>query len=719
MMNIALPGTPVDSHRSSHSDDAGPAQVSAAFLDDDAKHMQRMVDKRTAKVKAEIRDFQERVGERVTKFREKISELRKQNDELLAENNRLCTIINAGGGQSGPGLDFHALAAAVKKKTSAIKTAHDRRQERRVQMRQGLVMDVERFEMENYDEYYEDEESEDLNVCQRAFRVMYRRIAACLYGCLCFKKDIASIQIRYGVGMAAYFAFYRYMFVSTSVLVLGWSMTFCYQVIQYAIDKRDKFFVTQGLYPKFFFYSSLVIPVWVFVLSMVFTIMYLTLASIFKLALEHRKSITGNATSQYEGTFRYSAVTLNAWDYKCVSRREINDATLVTTQYLKEVLHEDHVAEQIANRTQFERAVLHARKIIGLFFNVVVILISSAVVIGVSLYKKSITKNMSAAGFGVLANYIVPTVLAFIKTIFPLITIAITEFEKHDDSAELLKHQMWRLFFGKQTFVMALVGVSFRTIQTNQSFEEETYVCIEDEIGVSLFNAALIEFFTSKIAVLMTHLVKASLRRAGCCCKCMDSMLAKEEFRASEGVVDLIYFQSLVWVSVPLFPFGGVLCTLFLYFNFKFEKYTLLYFRGAPRATKSLGIEFVTFLMLSVVSINAIYVWFLTVNWDCENSGLFNNRTPVDAVLAILDRFNLRFVVYASWYCLLMLIFLILYLFSRNHNFAKQQQLKELQKLHAKESAALNKTIQRQALTLEVVHDHRGDGFKEEKKAAT
>jgi len=34
----------------------------------------------------------------------------------------------------------------------------------------------------------------------------------------------------------------------------------------------------------------------------------------------------------------------------------------------------------------------------------------------------------------------------------------------------------------------------------------------------------------------------------------------------------MLYFQSLLWISMPLYPFGGVLAALLMWCNFKWEK---------------------------------------------------------------------------------------------------------------------------------------------------
>jgi len=193
------------------------------------------------------------------------------------------------------------------------------------------------------------------------------------------------------------------------------------------------------------------------------------------------------------------------------------------------------------------------------------------------------------------------------------------------------------------------------------------------------------------------------------CCSCLADWWVHEEFRASEGVVDLIYFQSLIWISIPLFPFGGVLSTLFLYLNFKFEKLTLTHLRSAPRATKSLGMAYVSFLLLSVVSTTAVYYWFMVSNWDCQTKsnntdGIFAENTPYETILNFLQEVNISFLFWAGPYAFSCLVVAVLYFFKKNENASQDVKFQEIQKMHVKEIEFLKNTVKRQAMTLEVLN---------------
>jgi hypothetical protein len=40
-------------------------------------------------------------------------------------------------------------------------------------------------------------------------------------------------------------------------------------------------------------------------------------------------------------------------------------------------------------------------------------------------------------------------------------------------------------------------------------------------------------------------------------------------------MVEVLYFQSLVWTSVPFYPFGSILSAILMIFNFKWYQFAL------------------------------------------------------------------------------------------------------------------------------------------------
>ena len=39
-----------------------------------------------------------------------------------------------------------------------------------------------------------------------------------------------------------------------------------------------------------------------------------------------------------------------------------------------------------------------------------------------------------------------------------------------------------------------------------------------------------------------------------------------------QGTINVLYFQSLLWISLPLYPIGSIIAPLLMYLHFKWQK---------------------------------------------------------------------------------------------------------------------------------------------------
>jgi hypothetical protein len=127
----------------------------------------------------------------------------------------------------------------------------------------------------------------------------------------------------------------------------------------------------------------------------------------------------------------------------------------------------------------------------------------------------------------------------------------------------------------------------------------------------------------------------------------------------SESAIAALYFQSLCWISLPLYPIGSILCPIFLYLNFKFELLTLVRLRGRPTqnwSDKTTNAFFTHFCKsrivlsrfphfdrglcsdnLSLLLALAAYYYFIASPWICESpSGTkYGPYTDIESAIPI------------------------------------------------------------------------------------
>jgi hypothetical protein len=61
----------------------------------------------------------------------------------------------------------------------------------------------------------------------------------------------------------------------------------------------------------------------------------------------------------------------------------------------------------------------------------------------------------------------------------------------------------------------------------------------------------------------------------GILAKCKKVPLVKREIETSKQIISCVYFQAIIWITFPFFPFVAVLSPFFLYTDFKFQVWRL------------------------------------------------------------------------------------------------------------------------------------------------
>lgn len=186
----------------------------------------------------------------------------------------------------------------------------------------------------------------------------------------------------------------------------------------------------------------------------------------------------------------------------------------------------------------------------------------------------------------------------------------------------------------------------------------------------------------------------------------------------SQNIIDLLYFQSLVWISLPLYPAGSILCVLLLFTNFKWERLKLTVFMSRPLSSwsdKNTTTFFNNFYNVTLATCLLTYMYFLNSSWSCAgNLGPFAGapgNVPVNVFEAYAEQFGLSIlysivtnvsdIVRRAHRALLMMhgnsapylaaavVLYALWRFRSNHQRTLERLLERTETLHLKETTAL------------------------------
>jgi hypothetical protein len=193
------------------------------------------------------------------------------------------------------------------------------------------------------------------------------------------------------------------------------------------------------------------------------------------------------------------------------------------------------------------------------------------------------------------------------------------------------------------------------------------------------------------------------------------------EFLISEGLINLLYFQSLVWIAMPLYPFGSIFSVLFFWANFKFERLVLTHLTSKPSrpwSAADASAVFAGFYNLTLALVFASYYFFLNSAWPCALGGGGSSSGPFALVAGNVAWAAVREKADAArlgWlysalsspvlYLALAAVFLLRQLFALNRVDALQQLHTRSSEDARREIAALHQVIARNN---QVISAHKG-----------
>jgi len=241
-------------------------------------------------------------------------------------------------------------------------------------------------------------------------------------------------------------------------------------------------------------------------------------------------------------------------------------------------------------RTAAERAALRGRRLIGIFFSISYTVLAWAIIIVLQLNALTINEALQRGNAGIIADLAVPIAVSAVNVALPVLTNWVTDFERWDYPATTLRLQIFRLYSGKiLNLLINVAGYGILVAQQNLPGAQQGVLqlelvggatlpvrivrpdfprwgCAENQVGTTLLLFVTVEFVVDKLvsiskAVFFRFLWPLFTRQPW----------VREPFPIAQKVINLIYFQALLWLSMPYFPFIAVVAPLALHATFKFD----------------------------------------------------------------------------------------------------------------------------------------------------
>lgn len=576
-----------------------------------------------------IMQFRERVKKEVTKREEKftlvIKHLQKTRDAAVKECEGLRAVIEeleqsmVANKQANKKNEWDALALG-NLKGGVDRSIMDMEINKKVKavLMQGIrdLQQDQTVALGGLDD--EDGENDANDVASGAFGRLRARLLAMLQTLDITTADCNYIESRYGPGMAGYMRLRGYLIFNGLVFVLIWTPVLVWHLNTYT----GPFSAQEGLLPSFLYFSAWSLGGFPYTLLLLLTWSQLVLSSLRSWVQQHKEA-QKKAIERSSKSRKFSAAAFNFWDFSRHKPSSIEDLRYSQFRRFETLLDEQDLARKLGARTTLQQVVLYFRRCLGVLLNTALVGSGAYGIYFVTTSIERVHEFVLGLGLPATANpFLAPVAITIINAALPKLTELITVLEAWDTSDMLISQQMFRLFVARQiNLLFSLVtywGMSqgdllaFTALEF--SWDSTEYTCAENNAGGGIFLQVVTEWALAIVSAVGMALVKLVVRRV----RSDIGFGKKPPFSIANSIVELINFQSLVWASLPLFPFGSILTLLFSVVDFKFAKYRIILMHAPPKLQMNNAGD--TFLMLYNISLflSTLTIFaFFNCPWDC------------------------------------------------------------------------------------------------------
>jgi len=472
----------------------------------------------------------------------------------------------------------------------------------------------------------------------RRFGTHLRRLEARLLRKIPIVRSVARLSTRYGASMAVYFSFCAWLMLNSVMQLLLFLPLLVKHSLNVFMGTTTTTQYESGLGGTTFgiwwaFYSSFPESDGALYTGACSLLILVTMI------VSARKFIAERRAAQYievygigSDKFRFARAVLNGWDISVNSATTASEAHAIAADRLRLLVDEEERAARIAARSIRERNWLLVRRIVGIVISVAYTASAWAVIIGLQLYEQTLAKILvanSVPGASLLSLVGIPILVSAINVVLPVMTMMVTKFERWDDPSTTLRLQVFRLYLGKILNLLINVAGYGILVATQQSElkgllelpggltvqfvvpNDTRFGCAENQVGTMLFIFVGVEFVVDKFVSLGNTLANRYAKPM-----VMGTPWVREPFPTAQKVINLIYFQALLWLTAPYFPYVMVLGPLCLYTTFKFDEWllkTMMAKPADPWAADDVGAFFFRIFFATFSVALAWYYLFLRV----------------------------------------------------------------------------------------------------------
>ncbi|XP_062400242.1 transmembrane channel-like protein 5 isoform X2 [Sardina pilchardus] len=350
------------------------------------------------------------------------------------------------------------------------------------------------------------------------------------------------------------------------------------------------------------------------------TAVYMVLCGV---SLLYRMATSFKRNFVLEGASGGAWTVLCSWDFSVVNERAVRQRKANLTVQLKESLSEKALQDQLSSSEKLQRVGVHLA-----FW-----LLATGLAIGAcaAIYFLSEFEQTQIDKGSDAATLLVPFVVSLVNLVVPLIYSLFNKVERFSNP----RMQVYAVILRNVLLKMSILGIL--CYYWMQKVALETNTCWESSVGQSLYRLVVVDFFFLLLGSFFGEFLSNIIGT-----KCVPS-LGVPEFDIARNVLDLIYSQTLAWISIYFSPLLTVIQIFKFFILFYVKKVSLMHNCQPPRKSgraAQMQTIFIGLLFLpsyvGALSVIAYTFWSLKPSVLCGPFiGLENPFAVVEAWMSI------------------------------------------------------------------------------------
>ena len=277
----------------------------------------------------------------------------------------------------------------------------------------------------------------------------------------------------------------------------------------------------------------------------------------------------------------------NCWDWSIKTQVDTAEHSISLYNLLTTFIADDARMDAAKLRTQAQTTRIRVRRVFSLILNVILLVIGWGLIALILVFSKNFSDLFTGTN-SILIFFIklIPVLtVSLVNWVVPAITLKLTTLEQWDEPAYQVKVQIIKLYFARIMNAVIYAALNLDLAVNKQwfgstsriEFQSSTFNCREDQAGLNFVMMVISDAIMSKVMGLTLPMFDR------CMAGCRKKQWVKREIKVAQQVINLIYSQTLIWLTYPYYPYVAVLGPVFLFIDFKFQLWRLKRLLAKPK----------------------------------------------------------------------------------------------------------------------------------------